>query len=336
MTDDDQTALQIVQRYNAARDAAATPDAVSAALAAHLSSDHAYRGVMPFYDLTGPDALAGTVWAPLHAAATTRQRRTDILFASHHDLNPTGGLWVVEMGNILFDFTTSWLGIPPTGKATYLPYATLSRVAGDRIVETVEFLDLLAVLTQAGRNPFAQHQSGGHMMLPGPRAHDGLVTHAPDPADTCATYDLSTAMLTDLAQSYTSPADHLARWWHPDMNWFGPTGIGTSLGFPGYRRGHTGPFETLLDTVEIHDWELAVAAGNFSAVMWWPCLTMRNTGGYMGVPANDALAQMRVVDLYRRDGDKLAENWIFIDLLHFLNMQGVDLLTDNGGPDVQT
>ena len=45
---------------------------------------------------------------------------------------------------------------------------------------------------------------------------------------------------------------------------------------------------------------------------------------------------MRVVDLYRRDGDKLAENWIFIDLLHFLNMQGVDLLTDNGGPDVQT
>jgi hypothetical protein len=35
---------------------------------------------------------------------------------------------------------------------------------------------------------------------------------------------------------------------------------------------------------------------------------------------------MRVVDIYRRDGDKLAENWIFIDILHFLSLQGLDLL----------
>jgi len=35
---------------------------------------------------------------------------------------------------------------------------------------------------------------------------------------------------------------------------------------------------------------------------------------------------MRVVDIYRRAGDLLAENWIFIDILHYLNMQGLDLL----------
>jgi hypothetical protein len=35
---------------------------------------------------------------------------------------------------------------------------------------------------------------------------------------------------------------------------------------------------------------------------------------------------MRVVDIYRRDGEKLAENWIFIDLLYFLMQQGVDVL----------
>ncbi|MDB2530575.1 ester cyclase, partial [Paracoccaceae bacterium] len=35
---------------------------------------------------------------------------------------------------------------------------------------------------------------------------------------------------------------------------------------------------------------------------------------------------MRVIDMYRREGDKLAENWIFIDLLHFWKMQGVDIL----------
>jgi len=35
---------------------------------------------------------------------------------------------------------------------------------------------------------------------------------------------------------------------------------------------------------------------------------------------------MRVVDIYRRDGEKLAENWIFIDILHFLSLQGLDVL----------
>ncbi|WP_245780923.1 ester cyclase [Litoreibacter janthinus] len=52
---------------------------------------------------------------------------------------------------------------------------------------------------------------------------------------------------------------------------------------------------------------------------------MTNAGGYMGLPAGQP-ADMRVVDMYRRDGDKLAENWIFIDMLHWLNMQGLDVL----------
>jgi hypothetical protein len=36
---------------------------------------------------------------------------------------------------------------------------------------------------------------------------------------------------------------------------------------------------------------------------------------------------MRVVDVYRRQGDKLAENWAFMDLPHYLNMQGLDIFT---------
>ena len=46
----------------------------------------------------------------------------------------------------------------------------------------------------------------------------------------------------------------------------------------------------------------------------------------MGLPGNEVRADMRVVDIYRRDGDRLAENWVFIDLLHWLSMQGLDVL----------
>jgi hypothetical protein len=35
---------------------------------------------------------------------------------------------------------------------------------------------------------------------------------------------------------------------------------------------------------------------------------------------------MRVVGIYRRDGDKLAKIWVLIDMLHFLKMLGHDVL----------
>ncbi|MEM7303846.1 MAG: nuclear transport factor 2 family protein [Pseudomonadota bacterium] len=331
MTDNLQSAKSLVANFQSEIDCARPGEGTAKVCTAHLSNNHQYRGMRPFYDLSGARALADEVWSPLKRAMPTLQRRPDIFFASHHDMDKNNPVWVASMGNYIGDFIEAWLGIPPNGKATYLPFATLNRVEADQIVETVEFLDVLAVITQAGLNPYSGDQSGGNLMSPGPRTHDGLLRHTTDPAVGKETLDLSLAMLTELAESYTSPADHLARFWHRDMNWFGPTGIGASLGFPGYRRGHTGPFEEKLQTVEIHDWELAVAQGHFSAVMWWPCLTMRNIGDYMGAPQNAALADMRVVDLYRRDGNKLAENWIFIDLLHFLAEQGFDLLADIGG-----
>jgi len=37
-------------------------------------------------------------------------------------------------------------------------------------------------------------------------------------------------------------------------------------------------------------------------------------------------SEMRVIDMYRREGDKLTENWVFIDLLHFWKILGVDIL----------
>lgn len=326
-----QNAKALVRTFHAALDGAAPGQATRQALTTGLSSDHAYRGVRPFYELSGPQAIADDIWTPLKTAMPVLQRRPDMFLGGSNALPGKTGTWVVMMGHFLGDFTGDWLGIPATGKATFLPFVSLYRVEADKIVETVEFLDLFAVMTQAGCNPYADAQSGGHLMSPGPATHDGLLLDAQDQDATTASFNLTHAMLTDLAKSYTSPADHMQRFWHPDMNWFGPTGIGASLGFQGYRRGHTGPFEDKLDTVDICDEELAVAEGKFSAVMWWPCLRMRNHGGYMGVPANDAVAEMRVVDLYRRDGDKLAENWIFIDMLHFLSGQGVDLLADIGG-----
>ena len=68
------------------------------------------------------------------------------------------------------------------------------------------------------------------------------------------------------------------------------------------------------------------AEGNYGCLFGWASLTMKSSGGFMGLPASDIQTEMRLVDVYRREGDKLIENWIFIDLLHFLSLQGLDVL----------
>ena len=55
----------------------------------------------------------------------------------------------------------------------------------------------------------------------------------------------------------------------------------------------------------------------------WHVLPKAILGAFL---AGQNCAEMRVVDIYRRDGDKLAENWIFIDMLYFLNQQKLDIL----------
>ena len=46
----------------------------------------------------------------------------------------------------------------------------------------------------------------------------------------------------------------------------------------------------------------------------------------MGLKTRKKPTDMRVIDIYRREGNKLSENWVFIDFLHFWKMQGIDIL----------
>merc|ERR1712173_543715 len=99
-------------------------------------------------------------------------------------------------------------------------------------------------------------------------------------------------------QDQGCPPSALAPHWHSDMLWFGPTGIGaTGLTIERYQRQHQMPFRKNLYCKE-----------------------------FVSHISGDREAEMRVVDIYRRDGDKLAENWIFIDIPHYLLSRGLDVL----------
>jgi len=109
------------------------------------------------------------------------------------------------------------------------------------------------------------------------------------------------------------------------MVWYGPAGIGASMSIPRYQQQHQYPFREGL-TDKVYNGHVArFAEGNYAGFFGWPNLTNRPAGGFLGLPATQTKGDMRIVDIYRRQGDKLAENWVFMDIPWYLKMQGLDI-----------
>ena len=122
------------------------------------------------------------------------------------------------------------------------------------------------------------------------------------------------------------PPSLLAKTGCEDMTWYGPAGIGATYTIPRYQEQHQYPFRSGLKDKVFNDHLCRLAEGNYAGFFGWPNLTNTPTGGFLGLPASDTPADMRVVDIYRREGDKLAENWVFFDLPWWLQQQGIDIL----------
>ncbi len=304
---------------------AASGDNVAKVMSRYMSSDYQFRGVHPFNELEGADAVAEALWKPLLRAFTQLQRRQDIFMAGMNEIDGTE--WVTSMGNFMGLFDNDWLGIPSTGKIAFLPYVEFNRVSKGRICESAFFCDVIRVMKQVGMTPLPI-ETGAEFINPGPRTHDGLLIEKQDMAESMKTLQLIDRMKDDFVATYGShcPAETLTKTWHDDMVWFGPGGIGAAYTIDGFLDQHEGPFRKGLDNIVFNGHVCRFAEGHYAGWFGWPNLTMNPAGGLMGLPASDKSVDMRVVDMYRRDGDKLAENWIFIDILYFLMQQGVDVL----------
>ncbi|MEL7090345.1 MAG: ester cyclase [Pseudomonadota bacterium] len=326
--DDLSQAKALVRAHHAAL-SRATPETAAEAMAQHMAPDALWRGMHPMHEQTGPLAVANAFWTPLLTSLSRMQRRQDIFFAGQNSLD-AGGDWVASMGHFLGLFDVPFLGIPPTGKLVMLRYAEFSRVEGGQITEQAMFVDLLHLMAQAECYPLPG-MTGAQLVQPGPMTHDGLLYDTQSPEDGAATLDLINRMIgsIDLANKADNPPPpevELAAHWHDDMLWWGPTGIGSTFTIDRYIAQHQQPFRTQLGHRTFNGHICRMAEGTYGGFFGWPNLTMECTGPYLGLPPSGKKADMRVVDFYRRDGDKLAENWIFIDMLHFLNMQGLDVL----------
>ncbi len=296
-------------------------------LSAYTTDDYFFRGMHPFYKQQGAKATADVFWKPFQKAFRPIQRRQDIFMASTNVID--GSDWVCSMGHLMGLFDEDWLGISAFRKMTFLPYAEFNRIEDGKIRETAFFCDIISVMQQAGEDPMPP-QTGASFLAPGPLTHDGLLFEQQDPAETAHTLELVNRMVKDLTTAdLHSSKDELDETWHQNMIWYGPAGIGSTYTIDRYEKQHQGPFGEGLDDIEFNGHICHIAEGNYTGWFGWSNMRMTPSGGFMGFPAFNQTVNMRVVDMYRRDGEKLAENWVFIDILYFLKQQGLDILERN-------
>ena len=288
-----------------------------------------WRGYHPCNEQFGPKAVSDQFWRPLKKALSNLQRRMDIFFAGENNIEGYQGIWVASMGHLLGLFDSPWLEIPPTRKIAMLRYGEFNHIVDDKIIETAMFIDIPHFMMQAGFNPFPP-QTGAHLVQPGPMTHNGLVYQSLPDEEGTKTLNAIEFMIEDSKNwsggSDEPLVDELRRSWNEDMIWWGPSGIGATYTIERYAEQHSGPFRAGFTDRKFNGHVCRIAEGAFGGFFGWPNLTLTPKGGFMGMPGSAKSADMRVIDFYRREGEKLTENWVFIDFLHFWKMQGVDIL----------
>jgi len=316
----------LIRRYYRDLEQAASAD-IERIVHSYCSKDYVWYGVYPFDQQKSPESVVERFWKPFIRSWKSVQRREDIFFAGTSEIDGTE--WVTSMGHFVGLLDEDWLGIPPTRKMMFLRYAEFNCIEDYKIRRTAFFCDLIAVMNQAGIHPLPP-QTGASFVYPGPRTHDGLLHDPQSSAESKKTMKLVNRMIRDLSELNKSgndrcPPEYLARTWHNDMIWYGPAGIGATYTIPRYQEQHQYPFRTGLRDKVFNGHLCRFAEGNYAGFFGWPNLTNTPVGGFLGLPGNDVRADMRVVDIYRRDGAKLAENWVLIDLPYWLKQQGLDI-----------
>ena len=325
---DFQKEKNLVLEFYSALDAAQGAD-IAEVIAKYTATDFRWRGYHPFNEINNRDQLATEFWAPLKSSFSAMQRRLDIFMAGENTLEGEPGVWVASMGHLMGLFDQPWLGIPPTGKIAMLRYAEFNRVIDGKIAETAFYFDIPHLMMQAGLNPFPP-QTGAHLVQPGPMTHDGVMLGAQPAEEGLKTMAAINYMVGELkvwkGGETETLVEELRRSWNEDMVWWGPAGIGSTYTIERYAEQHSGPFREGFKDRVFNGHVARIAEGSFGGFFGWPNMTLTPAGGFMGMPASEKPGTLRIIDMYRRDGDKLTENWIFIDLLDFWLQQGVDIL----------
>ncbi len=299
------------------------PDNIENIVQSHVHKDIVWNGPHMINQLRGIDALVSGFWRPLMQSFPDIKRNSDIFFGGRYKAQD----WVCGTGYFTGIFANDWLGVPATRQEAHIRFGEFCCIQEGKIVEIYIILDLLDVIQQAGFQ-LLPPSSGAEDVVPAPRTGDGLVLGSQDDLQAEKSFQLVYDMLfKGLNQFDESNLNSMgmAQYWHPEMRWYGPSGIGTCRSLREFEDFHQQPFLEAFPDRKATDQEALIAEGDYVAASGWPGVVAAHTGEYLGCPPTGNKIDMRVMDFWRREGDVLVENWVLIDIIDIFMQFGVDL-----------
>lgn len=263
----------------------------------------------PLGTMTGPDALFEQAYAPLIAAIPDLERRDYIVMAGPDE----GEGWVGCAGYYTGVFEHPWLDIPATRHIVTMRYCEFFQVEDDRIITMHGLWDIPEVMIQARAWPMAP-SVGRVFHVPGPATQDGIMRGSYDEQRALASFTLVDDMVNGLGEYASGGAEAMGldRYWHPNMSWYGPAGIGTNRRITGFRHWHQIPFLAGMPNRGSHKdkphRQCYFADGDYVAFCGFNAMYATISGdGWMGIaPANQDIT-MTSLDFWRCEDGMIRE-----------------------------
>lgn len=319
--------------YFAYSDALQHPGDFAAAAQRFFAADANINIVHPFNEVAGADSYCEHFLEPFQAAFDGLHRRHYVAMTGEFE----GATWVSATGYYVGHFARDWIGVRASDKLTYLRFGEFFRLEDGKAVESYIFLDIPELMISCGQWPLScvpGNEYGHTGLIQGPASQDGIMRGEMDADEGRKSYQIVTDMLSRLA----TENEAWRPYWHENMMWYGPGAWGSFIGIEHFRSFQV-PFES-----QFEGWSGGSAnngmtrhftrygQGDYTCSGGWPSLTGVNVNPFMGFGPTNERVLFRVSDWWRREGDLLVENWVFVDVPHALLQFGFDLFAEIAEP----
>jgi hypothetical protein len=124
---------------------------------------------------------------------------------------------------------------------------------------------------------------GEQGLVPGPATKDGVLLTPQDAEETQESLALVEAMLHGLIRYDRRSIGSMGQvnFWHPEMLWCGPCGIGTTRGLKGFEDYHQIPFLRAFPDRKGGHHKARLGDGAYAASTGWPSLWASHRGEYL-------------------------------------------------------
>ncbi len=317
-----------------------TSATIQAAVEAAMDPSLVWYGFDPLNELRGQAAFVSDFWLPLQESFSGLTRQTHIFCAGESngridgDLTQDGRMWVSGTGYLRGIFDRDYLGIPASAQPVAIRWGEFCRLERGKIVEIYMLLDLVDLMQQAGCQVLPPSRGRDHLYPP-PRAEDGVLLEAQDATESAYSRTHLRRFIFDGLNQYDQSelgSMGMADFFHPQVQWYGPGGIGACLSLKEFEDYHQRPWLHAFPDRQVQDLTALFAEGPYSAAPGWAGVKATHAGAYLEVPATGNSVVINGLDWWKRQGEQYVENWVFVDMIHLFRQFGVDLFARLAAP----